>query len=159
MKQHIWIAALALAVSAGFSSCTKDEGPLAQQEMSSEREAIPVPGELMTGRWMIEEFILNGHDMTSDFTGYIFRFYPGGVLRADGDAGTASGQWMFAPNDNPLTVMIEFGTRRTFFNLTAEWHIILISETSFVLEYAGDNNGFDGGNHRMLRFKNVLPPV
>jgi hypothetical protein len=157
MKRYAWLAAAALAMSAGFYSCQKDSGPYAQTNTSSS-ERIPPPaanGDLTAGKWVMASFTVNGNDHTADFTGYIFRFADSRDLYADGDMGSVKGKWAQAANDNPNSLIMEFysAAGSPFGMLNAEWRIMLLSPHVLSLVHVGD-----GGAISVLRFKNVAVP-
>lgn len=143
MKTHL-IISVALAASAAFSSCTKDESV---QPANPTSQTGTGNQDMSSGSWRVSHYEEDQKVQTTLFKGYDFRFKQGGELTATNNVATISGRW-WIDGDNKLNMNF---SQSPFSELNEDWDIV--AQTSAVLSLRHTSGG-DGSTDLLTFEKN-----
>ena len=132
---------LLLLISTAFLavSCSNDN--------TSDPTSNIVTDNLKSGSWRITSFVDSGKDETNHFSGFTFSFENSGVLVANNNSSTFSGNWSITDNnsndDNPgdLDFNIAFNLTNDFEDLYEDWQIVTQSDSRIELIHVSGGNG------------------
>ncbi|MGA9239325.1 hypothetical protein [Robiginitalea sp.] len=167
MKQHILKIGV-LAATLFVTACTSDSDDLSNlAQLQADVEELNETAR--SGTWTITNFVDDGQDETSDFSGYDFTFNPDGTLLADNGTTTVTGTWSitidddssddsgddsdddgldddydddYDDDDDEIEFNIFFASPETFSELSEDWYIISFS--SDTIQLADDDDDIDG---------------
>ena len=143
MKSNIRTIAATFLLIAGIYACNKENNPsYSSQNTSSEsRKGGLMLKALFTGKWVVTDFTIDRKPQASDFKGYVFTFYKNGTVQAMKGWSNVGGMWMNAANDNPSEFILNFYDTPVFLQLDAEWHILVLDERVFEMQYVSRTGG------------------
>jgi hypothetical protein len=145
-----WVAALAL-LSASVA-CTKEDTPSysSQNTASPDQRSVLMLKSLFDGKWIVKEFRISRTVQSGDFREYVFSFYKNGTVQAVKGWSNVGGLWMNAANDNPNEFVLNFFDTPVFLQLDAEWHINVLDDRSFEMQYVSRE-----GLYKFIRFEKL----
>jgi len=111
MKKKIVISLLLFAVLS--SSCKK----YIEQQQQNALESL-----ITNGTWIVTRYVENGTDITTSFSGYVFKFNSNGTVTGTNAGTTVNGTW--SGNVSTKTIISEFPSAGAPIDkLNAEWKI------------------------------------
>jgi hypothetical protein len=159
MKQHILKIGV-LAATLFITACTSDsDSDDASNLAQLQADVEELNQTARSGTWTITNFVDDGQDETSDFSGYDFTFNPDGTLVADNGTTTVTGTWSITLDDDSsddsdddgldddydddeIEFNIFFASPETFSELSEDWYIISFS--SDTIQLIDDDDDSDG---------------
>lgn len=124
------------------STCSDDDN-----NNATVADPTPFINAVMSGTWRVTNFVEDGTNHTSDFTGYNFTFAASNVLSATNGTNSYVGIWSVTTDDDSqsdLDFNIGFSTPATFENLSDDWDIVSRTNTQIILtDVSGGNGGTD----------------
>jgi hypothetical protein len=136
MKKILNIAALAIIMTAAFSSCKKDDNSASVQATALNSIAVQ-------GKWQVTFFSDNSVDKTIHFTGYQFQFNSNNTITATKGAVAVNGSWASGTDDSTVKFILSFSTPVEFLDLNDDWHVIQQSSTKITLQDVSGGGGTD----------------
>jgi len=106
--------------------------------------------DITKGNWKITKFIDSGNNETSSYSEYVFDFQPSGILKANKNTNSYSGNWSIDDNNSSddslddLDFNIFFSTPPNLEELSEDWDIISRTSTKIkLIHISGGNGGTD----------------
>ncbi len=100
MKKNILKIGI-LAATLFITACTSDSNTDEASNLAQLQADVEELSETaQSGTWTITNFVEDGEDETSDFSGYEFTFNPDGTLVADNGTTTVTGTWSITIDDD-----------------------------------------------------------
>ena len=96
---------------------------------------------LPSGQWRITEFVEDGVDETSEFTGYLFSFNTNGTIQASkpGISEVVNGTWNTVIDDGKTELWLAFPKNAKCQELHDDWYTIEMTTQRIRLEDDNDN--------------------
>ena len=142
MKKAFIIGLLLVTVLA----CDEDDDGMSRSAKMSEAKNTAVSGE-----WRITQFVDSGTDETNHFDGYTFQFGSNGSLTATNSANTYAGTWSVTDDGSgdddsgddfdDIDFNIIFTLPADFADLSEDWEIVSLAESSMELRHVSGGNG------------------
>ncbi len=151
-----------LAATLFITACTSDsDSDDASNLAQLQADVEELNQTARSGTWTITNFVDDGQDETSDFSGYDFTFNPDGTLVADNGTTTVTGTWSitldddssddsdddgmdddYDDDDDEIEFNIFFASPETFTELSEDWDVISFS--SDMIQLMDDDDDVDG---------------
>lgn len=103
-----------------------------------------------SGDWIITYFFDTDSDETSNFSGYVFSFNNDGSIVANNGSTSHTGTWSITDSNSnddsndDIDFNILFTSPMEFTDLSDDWDVVNISETSIeLIDVSGGNGGTD----------------
>ncbi|WDF70206.1 hypothetical protein PQ465_07460 [Sphingobacterium oryzagri] len=139
MRNQLICTLIVAACSFFAIGCDKDDDYDRQNEETAKVSVL-----LQVGTWKITRYKDNGTDRTALWSGYVFKFDSGNVLRATLGATTSTGSWSITADDdrtNDLDLNLFFANATDLRSINEEWDIINYNENR--IEVADDYGDVD----------------
>jgi hypothetical protein len=133
--KRINIFALALLISASFSSCRKDDSSSDNNNTNTSTGAVAT-----SGTWRVTLFKEDDRDQTGHFSGYTFSFNPNGAVTAVSGGTTHTGTWSSGYDNSTRKLILNFSTS-PLSELNEDWHVISESGSRMELKHVSGGDG------------------
>ncbi len=120
MKRLFKIGLLVVFIIAVNVACKKDNTTAPPPS----NIAINLGTTLKNGKWKVSSYSQNENDNTSNFTGYIFQFNPGGTVSVTKENSNYSGQWSTKESNDQLLLTLDFGSLNNLKDISEDWSVI-----------------------------------
>ena len=141
MRLHFVLKTLLLLIL--FSSCNNSNN-------NPKTILDKIENNITKGKWIITKFIDSGNDETSDYNGYVFDFKTSGILLANKNTDSYTGNWEMEDSNSSddslddLDFILFFSAPPLLEELSEDWDIISQSSTKIeLIHISGGNGGTD----------------
>lgn len=138
-SKHILPIFFMLFLSLPLISCSSDDD---SNSGDSSTVIAQLETSIKSGTWQVSNFVEDGNNQTSNFSGYVFTFGDNGTIVATNGSTTKNGTWNTGTDDSTPKFIMNFSDNNgPFEEISEDWRIENTTASKIDLKHVSGGDG------------------